>query len=104
MRVPPDYRRKRKPATVDRGGLQNLGSQGRQTDGLEYNEAVPLNQAKPPASPIVCPVAFARRFGWFFAVFVRERGIEERLGLYGDAGAAIAAAADLNAIFAESAT
>ena len=45
------------------------------------------------------PVAKARDFGCVFAVFVRDRGVESRVGRYADTGAA----ADLNAIFAETA-
>lgn len=47
------------------------------------------------------PLAIARDFGVCFAVFVRDKGIESRVGLYSNAGAAAAAAASLNVIFAE---
>ncbi len=50
------------------------------------------------------PLALARDFGCVFAVFVRDKGVESRVGLYANIGAAVDAAADLNAIFAESAT
>ena len=44
-------------------------------------------------------IAIARNFGCVFAVFVREAGTERRVGLYGDTGAAAAAAESLNLRF-----
>ena len=98
MRRPADHRRKRKPATVDRGGLGKLDSSGRQIDRREYNEAVPLYQAKPSCNPI----ALARKFGLCHAVFVRhQRGQEERRGLFDSAKNASLAAKELNRLFSQ---
>ena len=44
-----------------------------------------------------------RRHGFCFAVHVRDQGVETIVGRFTDTGAAVDAAADLNAIFAETA-
>ncbi len=50
------------------------------------------------------PKAIAKKFGCVHAVYVRDLGVISRVGLYGDAAAAIAAAKMLNEVFAEGAT
>ena len=100
MSAPPE---KRKALAGDQGDSK-IDNVGTSNDNQEHNPASQIHQANYPRALLPCPVAFARRFGFCFAVYVRERNTETRLGRYGSAGAAIAAAADLNAIFAEVAT
>ncbi len=59
---------------------------------------------KRKVTPAPCPAALARRVGFLFAIYVRERGIEKQLGLYGSAAAARADAEILNLEFRTEAT
>ena len=70
------------------------------------NQKASCNTTKPNGSQRINqpPKAIAKKFGCVYAVYVRDLGVISRVGIYGDAAAAIAAAKMLNEVFAEGAT
>ena len=80
-------RKKRSPVPAVTGNGASKDHAGQQIDFRRIKQSRCENQ----------PVAIARDFGCVFAVFVRDKGVESRVGLYADIAAADAA--DLNAIF-----
>ncbi len=97
----PPEKRKTPPG---KGGVSKIDCNSNKIERPQYIDPDQFHQGLISYAPLPCPVAIARQFGFWHAVYVRERGTETRVGLFDDIGAAAAAAADLNAIFAETAT